>query len=138
MVRPMRWLLPLLLSTPWLGPPDVGGCRWPSVDGQRALGGPVGLCVRDAVELSLEPGQRQLALLVDAPHRFDPRVRPRVFIYRVEGRRLVPRFLGSGFSSAEVVAIAADGPRLRLQLSDSRTVWCHFDGFPLVCSEEPP
>jgi hypothetical protein len=62
-----------------------------------------------------------------------------VFVYRVEDGHLVPRFLGSGFSSREVTRLlvldGALGLDTQLQSGEHETLRCVFDGFPLVCSE---
>lgn len=124
-----------------LSQPDAGGCGTILVDGAAALGGPVGLCVRQVTWTELSGGL--VAALVKAPHRYDARVRNRVFLYRLEGRRLVPRFLGAGFTELEVIRLVPRGDALALEVhgpgDDSRThtLTCRLVRFPLVCSEEP-
>ena len=52
--------------------------------------------------------------------------------------RLVPRFLGSGFTSREVTRLfaldRALGLDTLLQTGALETLRCVFDGFPLVCT----
>ncbi|MDP1827920.1 MAG: hypothetical protein Q8L48_31895 [Archangium sp.] len=129
-------LLALLTAAPVLslGAPDERGCaRGVRFDGKTLGGGPAGLCIRELVTLRLEEGPL-VALRVDAPHRFDGRVRSRVFLYRVAAGRLVPRFLGSGFASREVTGLFALDGALGLETTAGK-LRCVFDGFPLVCSE---
>ena len=125
-----------------LGAPDSSGCASAlKVDGHALSGGPAPFCIREAVGLILEDVPL-VVVRVDAPHRFEPGVRSRVFVYRVEGGRLVPRFLGSGFSSREVKRLLVLDGALGLETvatSGAReTLRCVFDGFPLVCSEMTP
>lgn len=125
-----------------LGAFDGDGCaQGVLVAGVRLSGGPKVFCIREAVAVHLE-GTSLLALRVDAPHRFDARVRSRVFVYRVVSGRLVPRFLGSGFTSREVTRIFPLEGALgvdTLSLSGAQaSLRCVFDGFPLVCSEVQP
>lgn len=137
--------LPLLLAaTPLisLGTPDANGCASEvRVDGVKLSGGPAPFCIRQAVSLVLE-NTPVVVLRVDAPHRFESRVRSRVFVYRVVDGRLVPRFLGSGFSSREVTRLqvldGALGLDTQLESGAHETLRCVFDGFPLVCSELTP
>lgn len=118
--------------------PDAHGCaRGISLDGKRLAGGPAPFCIREAISLRLDDAL--VVVRVDAPHRFESRVRSRVFVYRVVEGRLVPRFLGSGFSSREVSHIFALDGALGLDTVTSsgaaERLRCVFDGFPLVCSE---
>jgi hypothetical protein len=114
--------------------PDARGCGEVRVNGRAVAGAAPGLCVTQAAWTGLEGGL--VVLVVRAPHRFEAAVRNRVFVYRLEGRRLVPRFLGSGFRGVEVIRVVPGGDRLRLEVAreDGPTVMqCQFDGFPLVC-----
>ncbi len=132
-------ILSLLTAAPVisLGAPDERGCaRGVTLGGKRLGGGPAAFCIREVVTLRLEEGPL-VALRVDAPHRFDARVRSRVFLYRVADGRLVPRFLGSGFASREVTRLFALDSALGLETT-AGTLRCVFDGFPLVCSEVTP
>jgi hypothetical protein len=120
-----------------LGNPDARGCGVIQLGTAPAEAGPVGLCVKQVLWTPLEGGL--VAALVEAPHRFEPRPRNRVFLYRLEGRRLVPRFLGSGFDEVQVERLLARDDSLGLAVRGERgerTLACRFSGFPLVCSEE--
>ena len=120
---------------------DANGCaRGLALDGKPLAGGPAPLCIREAIALRLDGASGPVVVLrVDAPHRFESGVRSRVFVYRVVEGRLVPRFLGSGFSSREVYRIFALDGALGLDTVTSsgaaERLRCVFDGFPLVCSE---
>lgn len=117
---------------------DARGCGAVSVNGQRVAGAAPGLCVKQALWTPLEGGL--VALLVAAPHRFEPRVRHRVFLYRLDGARLVPRFLGSGFRELEVEKLVPLDDALGLSVTGAQgtaTLRCRFTGFPLTCQEEP-
>ncbi|GMU62156.1 MAG: hypothetical protein AMXMBFR34_39190 [Myxococcaceae bacterium] len=117
---------------------DARGCGEVVVAGQAVQGAAPGLCVVQALWAPLEGGV--VALLVRAPHRFEEEERLRVFIYRLEGRRLVPRFLGSGFASREVRRLVALDDALGVEVSGDGGVSvlrCSFDGFPLVCRDDP-
>ena len=125
-----------------LGGSDARGCaNQVLLDGKRLEGGPAPLCIREAVSVVLDD-QALVALRVEAPHRFETRVRSRVFLYRVVGRRLVPRFLGSGFSSREVTGLfvleGALGLRTIEESGAKESLHCVFDGFPLVCTRTSP
>ena len=123
-----------LLALLSLGPADPSGCaHFVLFHGQPLSGGPASLCIREAVTLVLDD-EPMVALRVEAPHRFDARVRSRVFLYRVNAGRLQPRFLGSGFSSREVTRLFALAGALGLDTTTG-PLRCVFDGFPLVCSE---
>ncbi len=129
----------MLTSVPSLGAPDANGCSRTVVLGGRTLeGGPREFCIEQVLQVSLTDGDF-LVLRVAAPHRFDARVRSRVFVYRLDGARLVPRFLGSGFASREVVRLFALDHALGLETLTTdgarELLSCTFDGFPLVCSE---
>jgi hypothetical protein len=91
-------------------------------------------CVKKHFEAELEPGRKNVVALVEAPNRFDQKTRLRLFIYRLEGRRLLPRFLGSAFPGADLL-----DARGALRVVTTRGEFdCHFDGFPLVCEEAQP
>jgi hypothetical protein len=63
-----------------------------------------------------------------------------VFLYRVEGRRLVPRFLGSDLATLDIERLVAVAEFWGLEARDgARAVppACRFDGFPLVCTATP-
>lgn len=143
----MHWLCALAAVTAAapvvsLGPPTPAGCAQGVVlDGQRLAGGPAELCIREAVGVVLEDTPL-VALRVDAPHRFEARVRSRVFLYRVVAGRLVPRFLGSGFATREVTHLIPLDGALGVETVDPSgapaTLRCVFDGFPLVCADLTP
>lgn len=125
-----------------LGAPDASGCaRTVLLEGRTLTGGPREFCIEQVLEVCLEGGDF-VVLRVAAPHRFDARVRSRVFVYRLEGSRLVPRFLGSGFASREVTKLFPLTHALGLETltatGERETLSCAFDGFPLVCSELKP
>jgi hypothetical protein len=116
----------------------VTGCAHEVLlDGQRLSGGPTQHCIREVLRVRLED-EDLVAVRVDAPHRFEPRVRARVFVYRVANGKLSPRFLGSGFSSREVTALfpleGALGVETLSPEGKVEKLRCVFDGFPLVCS----
>lgn len=139
---------------------DAQGCGQVARLGNKGLvllrGAAPGLCVRAAFAARLEPGVRphavNVVLLVAAPHRFDPDVRTRLFVYRLRGRRLVPRFLGSGFRARTLLGAerlpAADptsGERLDgLRVTTAtptgqyESLRCTFERFPLSCEPELP
>lgn len=147
------------LPTVRLTASDARGCgqvtRAGSQGRYRLRGAAPGLCVQAAFAARLEPGGRRehvnVVLLVAAPHRFDPVVRTRLFVYRLHGRQLQPRFLGSGFYdrtllSAERVPVAASAPGEPLDAlrvvtttpAGGRELWrCAFRRFPLSCEPEP-
>lgn len=94
-----------------------------------------------------------VVLLVAAPHRFDPAVRTRLFVYRLSGRRLRPRFLGSGFRARTLLgaerlpgpsAAASGQPRDSLRVTTAtptgqrESLCCAFARFPLSCEPERP
>ena len=133
--------LALLAATPVVSlvAPDVNGCaRAVALDGKPLAGGPTPFCIREAIAVHLDDTPL-VVLRVDAPHRFEAGVRSRVFVYRVSGGRLVPRFLGSGFSSREVSRVFALEGALGLdtvtRTGAEEKLRCIFQGFPLVCSE---
>ncbi|MEW5743596.1 MAG: hypothetical protein AB1938_32085 [Myxococcota bacterium] len=137
-------MTPLLLLTLAASPDvrlenvDSRGCGDVIVDGRRVQGAAPGLCVVQAVWTPLEEGL--LALLVRAPHRFDSTERLRVFVYRLVGRRLSPRFLGSGFTGSDVTRLVTLADALGVEVvSDAgvAVLRCVFDGFPLVCQPPP-
>jgi hypothetical protein len=98
-------------------------------------GGPRGLCVRQAFTANLEEdGVTNVVLVVEAPHRFDSQIRKRLFIYRLDGRKLVPRFLGSRLGALELESARAERGGLEVRAS-GRRFQCHFEQFPLVCEE---
>jgi len=144
--------MPLALCTAlWLliaGPPgpapridvshrDAFGCGAPALDGVPLEGSAPGLCVRDAFTLRLEaPALTNVVLRVVKDGR------DRVFIYRLEGHRLVPRFLGSGPGSLSLVELrrGPGTPLDRLEIvalreSTEIRLSCRFEEFPLVCDE---
>ena len=137
--------LPLLLAASpliSLGAPDANGCASEvRLEGLKLSGGPAPFCIREAVSLVLE-NTPVVVLRVDAPHRFEARIRSRVFVYRVAAGRLVPRFLGSGFLEREVTGLqvldGALGLDTQLESGAHETLRCVFEGFPLVCSELTP
>ena len=117
---------------------EQGPCaRHVLLDGRTLRGGPGRFCIEQVLPVEFAEGAF-VALRVAAPHRFEARVRSRVFVYRVEGERLVPRFLGSGFSAREVTGLVALENALGVQTLTSagvhETLSCTFDGFPLICA----
>ncbi len=120
---------------------DARGCGRPAlVAGGRAeplLGGPSELCIRQLEGLALEGGEPGAALLVTRPG-----TNAGLFVYRLQGRRLVPRFLGSGFASLELVRLLpteGGGLRLEARAEDGALTMlgCGFVGFPLHCEILP-
>lgn len=132
----------VLLGQVSMGQADAAGCAHEVVlEGKTLNGGPREFCIRQALPVRLDD-EALVAVRVDAPHRFEARVRSRVFLYRVLDGRLAPRFLGSGFTSRDVTRLVALDGALGLE-TVSRTgerakLRCVFEGFPLVCSELPP
>ena len=62
-----------------------------------------------------------------------------LFVYRVERRTLVPRFLGSGFSGLRIDSAVAAPGAIEIEAHDGSgpsRFTCRFHGFPLVCSEK--
>jgi len=88
--------------------------------------------VREVAAATLE-GERHLALRVRLPA--DP-TRDGLFVYRVEGARLVPRFLGSGFPARRLTGVTSEGASLRVR-TDAGALRCVLQDFPLVCEEAP-
>lgn len=117
----------LLLGVLLAGPPPAPCAAVPLPGGLRA---PPGLCVEVAVP---GPGAGHVSLLVALPA--DP-ARRGLFVYRVQGRNLVPRFLGSGFPGRALTGLAADGDALRVE-TDRGPLGCVLQDFPLVCEELP-
>jgi len=88
--------------------------------------------VRQEIHATLE-GEQMLVRLVAAPKNPE---RGGVFVYRNDHGRWVPRFLGSGFSTLTIDAIAAANPGLTLTAHDANgplILHCDFHGFPLEC-----
>ncbi len=108
------------------------------LDGKPLIGGPTEFCIREVVRVRLDD-EPFIALRVEAPHRYEKRIRSRVFIYRVRAGRLVPRFLGSGFTSREITRLfvldGAIGLDTISTTGAAQTLRCVFDGFPLACTE---
>ena len=127
-------LATLLAATPLpalsLQAPSALGCGTPSLLRAGAWlaleGGPSGLCATALFAAHLEDGAADVVVLVQAAHRFDAEIRTRLFIYRLEGARLVPRFLGSGFSAVDVVG----AERIAGAPLDSLRVWTAARGAP--------
>ena len=111
-----------------------------TLDGKTFTGGPTEFCIREVVRVRLDD-EPFIALRVDAPHRFERRIRSRVFVYRLIEGRLQPRFLGSGFSSREITRLFVLDGALGLDTvstnGEPQTLRCIFDGFPLVCTGLP-
>ena len=127
----MLLLLAVLLS--------ADGCAHTVIlDGKPLIGGPTEFCIHEVVRVQLDD-EPFIALRVEAPHRFEKRIRSRVFIYRLIDGCLFPRFLGSGFSSREITRLfVLDGAVGLDTVSASgvtQTLRCVFDGFPLACTE---
>jgi len=138
----MLWALIISLAVPEaslrVAGRDAAGCiRSLELDGTPVDGAAPGLCVRHALLATLD-AEQQVVLLVEVEERL------RVFVYRVSGRHLVPRFLGSGFTSLRIRHASAHGDGLRIVAQDARgmdvALQCRFRGFPLVClnGEETP
>jgi hypothetical protein len=70
-------------------------------DWVQLRGGPEGLCAVEIFWARLEAGAVDVLVRVRAPHREDPELRERLFVYRLVGTTLVPRFLGSGFETLD-------------------------------------
>ena len=108
------------------------------LDGEPLIGGPTEFCIREVVRVRLDD-EPFVALRVEAPHRFDKHIRSRVFIYRLIDGHLVPRFLGSGFTSREITRLfvldGAVGLDTIAAHGEAHTMRCVFDGFPLACTE---
>lgn len=143
-MTPGLLVIAVLASAPvlTLGEPDPGGCaRTVRQQGRELEGGPRAFCIEQVLSLELE-GVPSVVLRVAAPHRFEGRVRSRVFVYRLEQGRLVPRFLGSGFWAREVTGLFVLPGALGLETltteGEPERLSCTFDGFPLVCSELKP
>lgn len=109
-----------------------------TLGGKTFTGGPTEFCIREVVRVQFDD-EPFIALRVEAPHRFEPRIRSRVFVYRVIDGRLVPRFLGSGFTSREITRLFVLDGALGLDTvstsGDPQTLRCVFEGFPLACTE---
>lgn len=157
---PARAEKPRPLPAVLLTASDARGCGRVARMGSKGLvllrGAAPGLCVRAAFAARLEPDARpdavNVVLLVAAPHRFDPDVRTRLFVYRLQGRQLVPRFLGSGFRARALLGaerLAAADPtsgegRDRLRVTTAtptgqrESLRCAFERFPLACEPELP
>ena len=107
------------------------------LEGKKLSGGPVQHCIRQVLQTRLDE-QDFVAVRVEAPHRFEAATRTRVFVYSVSKGKLVPRFLGSGFSSREVTSLFPLSGALGVETltSEGKTerLRCVFDGFPLVCA----
>lgn len=125
---------------------DARGCGRATLGAQGLSGGPRDGCLVDAFAARLEGASTlNVVLVVDRPGRFDARVRRRLFVYRLDGARLVPRFLGSGPSSLRLLSArpVRQGALDRLVVSVQaegaapEALHCRFEGFPLVC-EAPP
>jgi hypothetical protein len=115
-------------------------------DWVQLRGGPEGLCAVEIFWARLEAGAVDVLVRVRAPHREDPELRERLFVYRLVGTTLVPRFLGSGFETLDLVG----AERVTGAPLDAVRVWvvprgalaprtgyrCGFDGFALRCEPE--
>jgi hypothetical protein len=107
----------------------------------RALGGgPPGFCVRDAFLARLDDGASTHAVLRVSGSVAD--AAERVFIYRLDGDELVPRYLASGPSHLRLVDVepvnGVERDALRIRTVDASgnatTLLCGFVGFPLLCA----
>ncbi|MHB8879484.1 MAG: hypothetical protein ACYC8T_37805, partial [Myxococcaceae bacterium] len=68
---------------------DERGCGKAALGTALLTGGPRQGCVREAFAARLEgAGTLNVVLLVELPHRFDARVRSRLFVYSLEGSAL--------------------------------------------------
>ena len=136
--------LPRLVVLP--GP--EGACGVPAVEdvaGARRLlvGGPPGFCVHAAFAARLEDAATvHVVMRVSGT---EANAAERIFIYRLDGDRLVPRYLASGPDHLRLVAVepvTRDGPdALRIRATDAggaaTTLLCGFVGFPLLCTAAP-
>lgn len=112
---------------------DARGCGRPALRDGRRLEAAAGLCVKRVLSAHLEdPRELDVILIVTKDGR------DRLFVYRLEGGALVPRFLGSGPRDLTLrdVRVHQD-EALEVELADregaTRTVRCRFEAFPLVC-----
>ena len=113
---------------------DVAGCSTVAFENAPKQ------CVREALAHRLDDPDE-----IDVALRVTPRGRDRIFIYHLVGARLVPRFLGSGPSSLEVLGLRREpGLPLDALIVHARragadlSLRCGFEGFPLVCTEVSP
>lgn len=119
---------------------DDGGCGRPAIGSTQLDGAAPGLCVRAAFAARLEsPDVVNVVLHVDTR---DGAPRPqRIFIYRLHGARLRPRFLGGGSRRLALRSVAreagAELDSLRVEVADdggvTRVLRCALEQFPLVC-----
>ena len=140
-------LVPLIaLADPTIALRDVDkdGCGTLSLANQTLLdGGPRGFCVHQALTLVLD-GEATIALLVSRRDAKGGSSFKRVFLYRLHGRHLLPRFLSSGLPGLKIESLSVDenGERLKLRgrKDDDAAVAlsCWFEQFPLVCEEVDP
>lgn len=126
---------------------DCGRVLLHTRTGVRPLQGAApGLCVREAHLARLEEGATNVVLKVARPDGRGGPLRDRVFVYRLEGDRLRPRFLGSGPRHQRLVSLQVarglptDSLVVRLEDALGRPVRlrCRLEEFPLVCTEERP
>jgi hypothetical protein len=120
---------------------DPSGCGRAVRDGV-ALRGAEPFCVERWFTARLEdPGVVHAVLLVRPRDPGTEGEWPRVFVYRLDGTWLAPRFLSSGFPTLRVRdAGPAPGGRLRVVVDGGqergRVLTCGFVGFPLACGWE--
>jgi hypothetical protein len=117
----------------------LAACAPVALDGHALTGGPRDLCIVQTLPVELEPARTQVAMLVMAPQGDDARLRRRLFVYERDGDRLVPRFLGSGFTDLDLLELRQAQPgslRVAARASDGSALLldCRFVGFPLVCT----
>jgi hypothetical protein len=104
-----------------------------------------GLCVREALLARLEKDATHVVLKVAREDERGGKLRDRLFVYRLEGHRLWPRFLGSGPKERQLASVqvvrgsATDSLSVRLEDAQGREqrLRCRLEAFPLVCIEEP-
>lgn len=131
-------LLPVLaLPAVRVLPPGPGGCSRVVTQDGAPLRWPAPVCVRDAWIARLEDDDTVHVVAV-----VDMSGDRRLFVYTLEGARLAPRFLGSGFTSVGVTGARrarVDGWDV-VEVAGRRggepvVLHCRFQGFPLVCQE---
>ena len=116
---------------------DAAGARRP------LTGVAPGLCVRAGLLARLEGDDLHLVVEV-SPTAVDPG--RRLFVYRLVGERVEPRYLASGSATLRLDRVerlpGAEQDALLLHLrgpNGSRPTWrCAFAGFPLLCEQWPP
>jgi hypothetical protein len=128
-------------SPPLVGLASSGPCGTPILGQVPLAGAAPGLCVHEAFSARLEdPSTTDVVVQVTRPARPGAPAQEQLFIYRLSGEQLVPRFLGSGSPAVELVAVRRLPGIVRDQLevltrrgdAIERRV-CRLEHFPLVC-----